>query len=273
MCDESSTPTKACTKCGRELPATTEFFYPQKDCRNGLRPECRECNAAQRVTYRADHRRELASKQLARYVPVAETRTSHPSGDCEHCGQPIPKGRRATARFCSSRCREQAKCRRNYQRVKSDPERLANKRLRGRKWGTSEKRRERERLRAEERRRTDPEGMREAKRREYEKHRERYIARALKWQREHPESKRATSSRRRSATGSHTAADIAEQVARQRGRCFWCKAKVGDDYHVDHVVPLALGGSNDPENIVAACPACNLRKGAKHPMEWAGCLL
>lgn len=273
MCDESSIPTKVCTKCGRELPATTEFFRPHRQCRYGLRPDCRECSDTQRAAYRAIHRKELNAKQLARYVPVSETRSEHPSGDCERCGKPIPKGKRANARFCGVQCRERAKCSRTYQRVKADPERLARKRERGRKWAAPENRRERARLDAAERRLADPEGTRKAKRREYEKHRERYIERALKWQRDHPESKRATSSRRRSATGSHTAADIAAQISRQRGRCFWCKAKTGSNYHVDHVVPLAAGGSNDPENIVISCPACNLSKGAKHPMEWAGCLL
>ena len=32
-------------------------------------------------------------------------------------------------------------------------------------------------------------------------------------------------------------------------------------YHVDHVVPLMRGGSNDPDNICLACKPCNLAKG------------
>jgi hypothetical protein len=31
---------------------------------------------------------------------------------------------------------------------------------------------------------------------------------------------------------------------------------------IDHVVPVALGGSNDPSNLTVACPDCNGRKGA-----------
>jgi 5-methylcytosine-specific restriction endonuclease McrA len=85
---------------------------------------------------------------------------------------------------------------------------------------------------------------------------------------------RAHQRRRRAALrgshGQHTAADVALQYGRQRGRCYWCRAKVGDDYHVDHVIPVALGGSNGPENIVIACPTCNTSKGAKHPMDFAG---
>jgi len=37
-------------------------------------------------------------------------------------------------------------------------------------------------------------------------------------------------------------------------------------------MPVILGGSNGPANIVAACPHCNQRKAAKHPMDFAGIL-
>lgn len=76
--------------------------------------------------------------------------------------------------------------------------------------------------------------------------------------------------RERNALGSHTAADITAQYERQKGRCYWCGEKVGRHYHVDHVTPLALGGSNGPENLVIACAFCNLSKHAKHPMDFAG---
>jgi 5-methylcytosine-specific restriction endonuclease McrA len=30
--------------------------------------------------------------------------------------------------------------------------------------------------------------------------------------------------------------------------------------HVDHVIPKSKGGTDDPDNLVAACQACNLVK-------------
>jgi 5-methylcytosine-specific restriction endonuclease McrA len=67
----------------------------------------------------------------------------------------------------------------------------------------------------------------------------------------------------KAAPGKHTVADIQAQHERQKGKCFYCKKKLGTGkyaYHVDHVIPLAKGGTNDPSNLVITCPACNLHK-------------
>jgi hypothetical protein len=51
-------------------------------------------------------------------------------------------------------------------------------------------------------------------------------------------------------------------------RCWFC----GDElhpfgghrhlsFHIDHLVPVCKGGSNDPKNLVPACQYCNQRKG------------
>lgn len=72
----------------------------------------------------------------------------------------------------------------------------------------------------------------------------------------------------RCAEGTHTAADIRAQYARQKGCCYYCHKRVGDAYHVDHVVPLSRGGSNGAENLVIACPSCNVSKQDRLPHEW-----
>jgi 5-methylcytosine-specific restriction endonuclease McrA len=94
------------------------------------------------------------------------------------------------------------------------------------------------------------------------------------WASRRPACRVAEANRRRARKknngGSHTAADIEQQYERQKGKCFYCGAKVGKKYHVDHVVPLAKGGSNGPENLVIACPSCNCAKHDKHPMDFSG---
>jgi 5-methylcytosine-specific restriction endonuclease McrA len=71
------------------------------------------------------------------------------------------------------------------------------------------------------------------------------------------------------AAGSHTADDVEDQYRRQRGRCYYCGAAL-HGYHVDHVQPLARGGSNGPENIVVCCPSCNHHKSVRMPHECSG---
>jgi 5-methylcytosine-specific restriction endonuclease McrA len=65
------------------------------------------------------------------------------------------------------------------------------------------------------------------------------------------------------ATGRHTAADIAVLMAQQDGVCAspWCMEDVRKRRRVDHLLPLACGGSNDPANLQILCPHCNLSKG------------
>ncbi|TDE86011.1 HNH endonuclease [Deinococcus sp. S9] len=78
--------------------------------------------------------------------------------------------------------------------------------------------------------------------------------------------------RKMAAPGRHTAEDVKRQLASQNGLCYWCQQPL-ETYQVDHLIPLARGGSNGPENIVCACQSCNSRKHAKMPWEFAGRLL
>ena len=59
----------------------------------------------------------------------------------------------------------------------------------------------------------------------------------------------------------------------QEGRCWWCQKLVGDNYHLDHRIPLARGGRDILANLVVSCPECNKDKRAKMPWEFAGRLL
>jgi 5-methylcytosine-specific restriction endonuclease McrA len=78
--------------------------------------------------------------------------------------------------------------------------------------------------------------------------------------------------RLRKAGGTHTVRDILQIYAWQRGKCHWCNVPVGKTFHVDHVIPIARGGSNRPENLCIACKPCNQRKFTKMPYEFAGSL-
>lgn len=77
--------------------------------------------------------------------------------------------------------------------------------------------------------------------------------------------------RKMDAPGAHTAQDVASIRARQAGRCAFCGVRLGRKAppHVDHIIALSKGGSNDPSNLQVLCQACNCRKGSKTPEEFA----
>lgn len=68
--------------------------------------------------------------------------------------------------------------------------------------------------------------------------------------------------------GSYTSEDIKEIHDLQSGKCAYCKVLL-DKYHIDHIFPLYLGGSNDRSNLQLTCPTCNLSKGPKDPIVYA----
>ena len=67
--------------------------------------------------------------------------------------------------------------------------------------------------------------------------------------------------------GIHTGKDIENILIQQSGRCFYCGNPLYK-YQVDHVIPIVLGGSNSPDNLVLACPHCNKSKGGRLPEDW-----
>jgi 5-methylcytosine-specific restriction endonuclease McrA len=57
-------------------------------------------------------------------------------------------------------------------------------------------------------------------------------------------------------------------IARDRGICYICGKRPGiEDVTLDHVIPLAKGGSHASDNLKVACLGCNLRKHTRLPSE------
>jgi 5-methylcytosine-specific restriction endonuclease McrA len=56
----------------------------------------------------------------------------------------------------------------------------------------------------------------------------------------------------------------AQVIERSGGICHICKGRVpSDEIHIDHIIPLALGGSHTADNLAVAHARCNMRKGAR----------
>lgn len=75
--------------------------------------------------------------------------------------------------------------------------------------------------------------------------------------------------RRVGAEGSHTQQEVDSLFVAQEGRCTCCGVDLDDTKHLDHIMPLILGGSNSIENLQWLCQFCNNSKSGKHPSIWA----
>jgi 5-methylcytosine-specific restriction endonuclease McrA len=93
--------------------------------------------------------------------------------------------------------------------------------------------------------------------------------------RRHPDKVNAKTrnrqARKRGNGGTHTIADIAWLMEKQKKRCahLWCRRSLKEGYQVDHILPLAKDGPNDRKNLQLLCQPCNSRKSDTHPVDFA----
>lgn len=220
--------TKICTKCNEGKPATAEYFYRDKKGPEGLTARCKVCLSEYGRRWQEKNKEHSKKYRQENREKRAEQQRT---------------------RIAASRDRYKAYFRAYYE---------ANK----------ERYREQTRLRdiANKERRA------ETKRLWAIRNRDHVNAHAREYRRVNPEVFRMIAHRRRARAKqsgvSYSLKDVQRQYAAQRGKCYYCGVKVGDIYHVDHVVPLARGGTNSPENLVIACPPCNQSKSNKLPHEW-----
>lgn len=97
------------------------------------------------------------------------------------------------------------------------------------------------------------------------------VAKVTAWCKENPNRRREYSHNyraRKKGRGVITPGLAEKLMALQKGRCACCGLKLGKDYHMDHIMPLALGGSNSDENMQLLRSKCNMQKNAKHPVDF-----
>lgn len=108
----------------------------------------------------------------------------------------------------------------------------------------------------------------------YEDNRETRIAQASQYQKDNLEkvvtfnaNRRA---RRKKADGYHTLEEVQALAQSQNNLCNCCGSPlIKGNKHLDHIMPIILGGSNYISNLQYLCRFCNLSKNGSHPDEWA----
>lgn len=105
------------------------------------------------------------------------------------------------------------------------------------------------------------------------KNKGRVRANSQRWREKNPEKARAKCHNRRAMRrnngGRHSAEDIKDILAMQKGKCAYCRCRLGKKYHIDHIVAIINGGSNDRKNLQMLCQPCNQSKHAKDPIVFA----
>lgn len=116
-----------------------------------------------------------------------------------------------------------------------------------------------------------PERLKDSQQKYRENNRRKWLESKRKWSKANLDLLRDKSARRRAKTnGGRLSRGIAQKLLRlQKGRCVACSADIRSGYQIDHIVPIALGGSHVDSNIQLLCPRCNRKKGAKDPIRFA----
>ena len=71
---------------------------------------------------------------------------------------------------------------------------------------------------------------------------------------------------RKRESGGQLSKNIVQQLLnRQNGLCTCCGNPLNGKYHLDHIVPLSLGGADTDANVQLLLPKCNLQKHKSTP--------
>jgi 5-methylcytosine-specific restriction endonuclease McrA len=101
---------------------------------------------------------------------------------------------------------------------------------------------------------------------------EKYRAQQKSYCKANPDAKRIRKHNRRAReleSGGILSKGLSDKLFKlQRGKCPCCGQPLGSGFHLDHIMPTALGGSNTDDNIQLLRQQCNNQKHAKHPVDF-----
>ena len=297
---------KRCTKCG-EVKSIDEFSKC-KNRKDGYRAECKSCVSSYNKKYREDNSERLAVQKReyakANRDRINEYKKQWVQENKEHRREYMRQWRQenrkqnnydyVTEKECS-KCGEiklisefnkhvnardghTEQCRsciseQSRKKYEENPEQAKERARRYREENPEkvkeQKRKERENNldRYQEYLRQyyqeNQETIKERSRKHYEENTERHQECARQWRKENIGKKRSYEAKRRALEKSTSTTDPWEL---QQIALFYKDCPKGR--HVDHILPLALGGCHELSNLQHLKNRLNESKGAKHPDEW-----
>ena len=162
---------------------------------------------------------------------------------CEHCGEAFMPNRLQKERFCSPRCVQYAWVEKNREHVSAY----------AREWSQSP--------------------AQKAKQHERDQTHEARARRAAYMKTPAGKAAMRVQNHRRRTSGRWSKGLFDQLMLDQHGRCAGshCRAPFSEAVRaeMDHVLPVARGGTNSDDNAQLLCMTCNRSKGAKTMAEWA----
>lgn len=260
MADEDFTlPLKTCKKCN-QAKLRAEFFK-SSGCKDGLRGECKSCTSSQQAQYYEANKEKINAACAAWYATNSER--SKATGLAWSRANP-EKSREAKRKWAKANPEKiRAK---NVIHYKNNSVRLI---AAGRAWEIAN--RDKSNASNTAWRKNNPERYKAAYTAQRKNNPELYKAIAAAYRKRNPETVRIRDHARR-AIGKQSSSQakglIDRLVKLQRGLCPCCNLPLGDDFHMDHIIPLSRGGSIDGSNIQLMRAICNMQKSAKDPIDY-----
>lgn len=221
---------KPCKKCGETKPLSE--FYKEARARDGLRNDCKLCSRARHASWhesnRERHRITAAAWRAANREKDRAIGAAYRAANPERIRARDAKRYAANIEYNRAKSAAWYAANREYARAKNAAYYVVNN--------------ERCRANSAEMRKSNPEQTRI-----------------------YSQNRRA---RERAAGGTLSTGLAAKLFKLQRGKCACCGFPLGDNYHLDHIMPLVLGGTNTDDNIQLLRKLCNQKKHAKHPVDF-----
>lgn len=262
--------TKTCTKCG--LTRLVSSFWPEYG--HGLNKWMARCKDCHRTMNRVSRSRNVDKDRERRRAWREKNKESVNRKDRErkrerwHYDKEYKDRVQQRRREWNARNPENQRAydKAKLEKIRNDPERKEKKRKYHNEW-----------------REKNRETVTENNRRYVEKNRDKVNQRNREWHKRNPEYARQKSAQRRAMKKETMVGEVPTRIdilVRQGGMCANCKSKEEEiaphimkghlvRWHVDHIMPLALGGTHTADNVQVLCARCNYDKGSKHPIDFA----
>jgi hypothetical protein len=248
--------TKICTCCKEE-----KYIYDfgsRKKTKDGLRNECKKCANLQSKLSKEKNKEKVSEREKQYRLNSRDKKAEYYKKYKEENKEKIDKKNKIYAENNKEKIKESQKKYKEKNKERIKEYRLKNKELileKSKEYRENNKEKESERIK------------------EWRlKNKDRVRLKNREWRLNNLHVMRINEQNRRSRkkfNGGKLSKGIIEKLYNeQKGLCACCGESLENGYHLDHIIPLTMGGSHSDDNAQLLTPHCNLSKGCKHPDEY-----